>query len=217
VDACNPPTASAPDLGAGRTRRPRDFHLSHARLRPPRSPPFALAHALDPSGLGHAAHSLVGSGTPRSRNADTYNVDHMFGDWLQGFNKTLKIMFLLGAAIFCWALWICRNDLVFKKKLSCSPLQVILSVTHWLSSWAILQREEVQPLVATGSRLLGRTAMAFFPGHMGGDLVFVLITTRFCFGTVVSYFSWLHDIGRSLKFCTKALYPLDVMYLVTLI
>ena len=39
VDACNPPTASAPDLGAGRTRRPRDFHLSHARLRPPRFPP----------------------------------------------------------------------------------------------------------------------------------------------------------------------------------
>jgi hypothetical protein len=33
-------------------------------------PPFALAHALDPSGLGHAAHSLVGLGTPRSRNAD---------------------------------------------------------------------------------------------------------------------------------------------------
>jgi hypothetical protein len=27
-------------------------------------PPFALAHALDPSGLGHAAHSLVGLGTP---------------------------------------------------------------------------------------------------------------------------------------------------------
>jgi hypothetical protein len=55
VDACNPPTASAPDLGAGRTRRPRDSHLSHAGLRPPRSPPFALALALDPSGLGHAA------------------------------------------------------------------------------------------------------------------------------------------------------------------
>jgi hypothetical protein len=40
MDACNPPTASAPDLGAGRTRRPRDFHLSHARLRPPRLSPL---------------------------------------------------------------------------------------------------------------------------------------------------------------------------------
>jgi hypothetical protein len=35
-------------------------------------PPFALAHALDPSRLGHAAHSLVGLGTPRSRNADSW-------------------------------------------------------------------------------------------------------------------------------------------------
>jgi hypothetical protein len=40
VDACNPPTASAPDLGAGRTRRPRDLHLSHARLRTPRLSPL---------------------------------------------------------------------------------------------------------------------------------------------------------------------------------
>jgi hypothetical protein len=40
VDACNPPTASAPDLGAGRTRRPRDFHFSHVRLRPPRLSPL---------------------------------------------------------------------------------------------------------------------------------------------------------------------------------
>jgi hypothetical protein len=46
VDACNLPTASAPNLGAGRTRRPRDFHLSHARLRPPRlSPLRARPHA----------------------------------------------------------------------------------------------------------------------------------------------------------------------------
>jgi hypothetical protein len=35
------------------------------------TPPLTLAHALDPSGLGHAAHSLVGLGTPLSRNADT--------------------------------------------------------------------------------------------------------------------------------------------------
>jgi hypothetical protein len=70
VDACNPPTASAPDLGAGRTRRPRDSHLSHVGLRPPRSPPFALALALDLSGLGHAATFTRRPRDPRSRNAD---------------------------------------------------------------------------------------------------------------------------------------------------
>jgi hypothetical protein len=44
------------------------------------------------------------------------SVDHMFWDWLQGFNSVLKPMLLLGATVLCWALWICRNDLVFEKK-----------------------------------------------------------------------------------------------------
>jgi hypothetical protein len=55
VDACNPLLQAHPtwarDEHEGRGIPP----LSHAGLRPPRSPPFALALALDPSGLGHAA------------------------------------------------------------------------------------------------------------------------------------------------------------------
>lgn len=90
------------------------------------------------------------------------NVDHMFGDWLQGFNSVLKPLLLLGAAVLCWALWICRNDLVFEKKILCSPLQVIHLASQKLSSWAILQREELRPLVVEGSRLLVRTATVFF-------------------------------------------------------
>jgi hypothetical protein len=38
-------------------------------------------------------------------------------------------VFLLGAADLCWPLWLCRNDIVSKKKVSCCPLQVILSTT----------------------------------------------------------------------------------------
>jgi hypothetical protein len=61
-----------------RTRPGRGMNTKAAGFpplsRPPPAtslPPFALAHALDPSGLGHAAHSLVDLGTPRSRNADS--------------------------------------------------------------------------------------------------------------------------------------------------
>jgi hypothetical protein len=62
VDACNP-------LLQAHTKAAGFPPLS--RPSPATSiPPFALAHALDPSRLGHAAHSLVGLGTPRSRNAD---------------------------------------------------------------------------------------------------------------------------------------------------
>jgi hypothetical protein len=76
VDACNPLLQAHPTWA-------RDEHEGRGistslttRLRPPRFPPFALAHALDPSGLGHATHSLVGLGTPRSRNADKQDVAH---------------------------------------------------------------------------------------------------------------------------------------------
>jgi hypothetical protein len=64
VDACNPLLQAHPTWardehegrGISTSLTPVSGHLA--------SPPFMLAHALDPSGLGHAAHSLVGSGTP---------------------------------------------------------------------------------------------------------------------------------------------------------
>jgi hypothetical protein len=75
VDACNPPTASAPDLGAGRTRRQRDSHLSHAGLRPPRFSPLRArprarpiwagargdihSSAQGPPGLGTPTHGIL--------------------------------------------------------------------------------------------------------------------------------------------------------------
>jgi hypothetical protein len=86
----------------------------------------------------------------------------MFGDWLHGFNSVIKTVFLLGATVICWALWICRNDLVFEKKTFCSPLQVIHLAAQRLTSWVILQRVEVRPLVAVGSQLLVRTTMDVF-------------------------------------------------------
>jgi hypothetical protein len=55
----------------------------------------------------------------------------MFGGWLQGFNSVLKPVFLLVAAVLCWALSIGRNNIVFRKN---SLLQVIYLVTRNLSS-----------------------------------------------------------------------------------
>ena len=107
------------------------------------------------------------------------NVDHMFGDWLQGFNSMLKPLLLLGAAVLCWALWICRNDLVFEKKKSC----VLLCR---LSIWRH-RSYQVGPSFSERScdRWLWRVRdswcerpRSFFPGCMGGDLVFGLTVAR---------------------------------------
>jgi hypothetical protein len=80
VDACNPPTASAPDLGAGRTRRPRDFHLSHARLRPPRLSPLRARPRARPiwagarSTLTRRLRDPPVSKRRQNRTADTWHV-----------------------------------------------------------------------------------------------------------------------------------------------
>jgi hypothetical protein len=55
VDACNPLLQAHPTWARDEHEGRGISHLSHASLRPPRSPPFALALALDPPGLGHAA------------------------------------------------------------------------------------------------------------------------------------------------------------------
>ena len=68
-----------------------------------------------------------------------HSISHMFGNWLQGISKEMKPLVLLGAATTCWSFWLCRNDLVFERKINPSSLHVIFSVIHWLRSWIILQ------------------------------------------------------------------------------
>jgi hypothetical protein len=70
VDACNPLLQAHPTWARGE-HEGRGISTSLTPVPATSLPPFALAHALDPSGLGHAAHSLVGLGTPRSRDADS--------------------------------------------------------------------------------------------------------------------------------------------------
>ena len=59
---------------------------------------------------------------------------------------------MLGAAATCWSLWLCRNDLVFEKKRTSFPLQVIYLIIHWLRTWAVLQKPTSQDLVVAVSR-----------------------------------------------------------------
>ena len=51
-------------------------------------------------------------------------------------------MIWVGVAAICWAIWRCRNDIIFNKSKGNSILQVIFRETYWLWFWAQLQREE---------------------------------------------------------------------------
>ena len=91
----------------------------------------------------------------------------MFGAWLGSFPKKLKNIALLGAAITVWAIWLHRNDLVFKTKTISSPLQVIYTVAHWLRAWAVLQKVELQDMVVVASQSLVRVVTDYFTQARG--------------------------------------------------
>jgi hypothetical protein len=58
------------------------------------------------------------------------NVTNMFGNWLNGVEKKSKAQIRTGICALMWAIWNCRNDLVFNKCRNAHFLQVIQMVTH---------------------------------------------------------------------------------------
>jgi hypothetical protein len=66
----------------------------------------------------------------------------MFGTWLNNQHKFYKPLIWVGVAAICWAIWKCRNDIIFKKVKFNSLLQVISRGAYWLRFWAQLQHKE---------------------------------------------------------------------------
>jgi RsiW-degrading membrane proteinase PrsW (M82 family) len=62
--------------------------------------------------------------------------------WLNNQHKKIKGLIWVGTAALCWAIWCCRNDVIFKKLKTNSIMQVIFRGAYWLRSWAQLQRDE---------------------------------------------------------------------------
>ena len=53
------------------------------------------------------------------------SVANLFGDWLNGVDKRSKELIRIGVAAMLWAIWNCRNDIIFNKANSTHYLQVI--------------------------------------------------------------------------------------------
>lgn len=82
------------------------------------------------------------------------SVSHLLGSWLRGFSLTLRKQLLVGAAAICRALWLCRNEAVFSRKLPNSFLQVIFRGTYWIRFWSQLSKEEEKIFLKINCRLL---------------------------------------------------------------
>jgi hypothetical protein len=70
------------------------------------------------------------------------NITNLFGNWLNGTDKTNKDRIHIGVSALCWSIWNCKNDIIFNKKDSTNFLQVIHTMVHWIQLWRFLLPED---------------------------------------------------------------------------
>jgi hypothetical protein len=94
------------------------------------------------------------------------NVTNMFGNWLNGVEKQTKARIRVGVCALIWALWNCRNDMVFNKTGTAHFLQVIRMATHWTREWSCLSPEAQRVHMDFGCNRLEMVARAIY--NQGG-------------------------------------------------
>jgi hypothetical protein len=92
------------------------------------------------------------------------SITNIFGNWLNGIDRSFKKHIRVGAIAFIWSLWLSRNDKVFNDKNS-SILQVIYKAIGILRLWSALQRPQDRNLYMEVCARLEATARDTFSQH----------------------------------------------------
>jgi hypothetical protein len=90
------------------------------------------------------------------------SVNDLLGEWIGSFPPKQRNNVWIGIAAFCWAIWLCRNDVVFLRSKPNSCLQVIFRSAYWIRSWAILSKEKERECLNEGCRALEVLALEIF-------------------------------------------------------
>lgn len=90
------------------------------------------------------------------------SVPNMLGSWTRGYPGKFRNQVIVGAAALCWAIWLNRNDVLFKGTITNSFLQVIFRGTFWTRAWAVLSKEEEKTDLKKNCSRLEATALEFF-------------------------------------------------------
>ena len=94
------------------------------------------------------------------------SVTHMLENWLQNLNAWEAFTILTGAAALCWAIWCCRNDIIFYNVKHSCFMQVIFRETYWLRFWSMLQhKKRTKDLFMKVSTSLEIIALEMFASH----------------------------------------------------
>ena len=78
------------------------------------------------------------------------SVANLFGHWLNGVDKTTKARIRIGVCAFLWAVWNCRNDVVFNKIRDAHFLQVVHRAVYWIRLWSFLLPLEQRDAMDSG-------------------------------------------------------------------
>ena len=93
------------------------------------------------------------------------NFQHMFTDWLYGIAIKEKRIIWCGVSAICWAICLCRNNVVFDNHPTPSFLQVIFRGTYWARFWTLLLKEDDRPVMKTACRVVETIAMEVFSNN----------------------------------------------------
>ena len=79
------------------------------------------------------------------------NINTLFGSWLDVIDSETARHIRVGVCALLWAVWNCRNDLVFNNTTNIHFLHVIFRATTLIRMWSLLTLTEAMEHLVTGS------------------------------------------------------------------
>mgnify|MGYP006268343495 CR=1 FL=1 len=79
------------------------------------------------------------------------SIESLFGTWLAGVDHTTASHILIGIYALIWAIWNCRNDIIFNRQHIFTFLQqVIFRAIAWIRTWSLLTPTDSRKPLVTG-------------------------------------------------------------------
>ena len=79
------------------------------------------------------------------------SINMIFGTWLQGIDPVIAKHIRVGVCALLWAIWMCRNDLVFNRTTNIHFLLIIFRATTLIRMWSLLTQTEAREHLVTAS------------------------------------------------------------------
>ena len=90
------------------------------------------------------------------------DIASLFGTWLAGVEQIKAARIRIGICALLWAIWNCRNDMIFNRLHNLTFLQVIFRATAWIRTWSLLTPTDSREPLVTGCNQWEMVARAIF-------------------------------------------------------